>query len=132
MEEREELASNSLLSSGKKDFSGERRIKLRVVATKNRRVDSQGFAFTSNVSHFRGHETEYTRGKLARQERFRPLPVQFPRDVSISPVHANPLPYGLFNPPGSIHDSAIFRIEETFSVVKRVTIGIKKEDRILI
>lgn len=76
-------------------------------------------AFTSNGSISAATKPNI-RGENSRQERFRPLPVQFPRDVSISPVHASSpssttpsVGYStLCRARGSIHDPAIFRIEQ--------------------
>lgn len=90
--------------SRKKDFSGEKIVVLSCVSSRRKIVEwiHKDSAFTSNGSHFRGHETEYTRGKLAtgkvspvtRSISARRFNFSRPRLLSL--VH-NPL-CGLFNP----------------------------------
>lgn len=107
--------------SRKKDFSGEKIVVLSCVSSRRKIGEwiHKDSAFTSNGSHFRGHETEYTRGKLAtgkvspvtRSISARRFNFSRPRLLSL--VH-NPL-CGLFTlcrARGSIHDPAIFRIEQ--------------------
>lgn len=107
----------------KKDFSGES-VVLSCVSSRRKIVEwiHKDSAFTSNGSHFRGHETEYTRGKLAtgkvspatRSISARRFNFSRPRQLSSRPQPPLSMGYSTLchRARGSIHDSAIFRIEQ--------------------
>lgn len=126
--------------SGKKDFSGESVVVLSCVSSRRKIVEwiHKDSAFTSNGSHFRGHETEYTRGKLAtgkvspvtRSISARRFNFSRPRHQPLHPlVHGSLFQHPVLchrcsgiNPrPGHFSDRTTF----CDRVVKRVTIRIR-------
>lgn len=138
-EENLELASN-LSFPEERFFRGERRIKLRVVATKNRRVDSQGFRVYEQRFPFPRPRNRIYAGKTRDRKGFARYPFNFratfqflPSTPTLLPSTTTPL-YGLFNPVPSC--SGInprlghFSDRATFCdhVVKRVAIRIKGEE----